>query len=109
MSQREFTPPKYEETVHVLFDKKTGEVLATEQRWTLVPGDLGAEPSGRSELLRGISASLGDRELDVLVLRGSEELKAQVKRIDVKLRQPIFEESLGPGSEGTSPLRIHAP
>lgn len=109
MSPRKFTPPKYEETVHVLFDKETGEVLATEQRWTLLPGNLRAEPSGQSELLKGIASGPGNRELDVLVLQGSEELKAQVKRIDVKLRKPIFAESVGPGSEAASPLRIQTP
>ena len=109
MSQRKFTPPKYEETVHLLFDKETGEVLATEQRWTLLPENLRAEPTGQSELLKGIASGLGKREVDVLVLQDSEELKAQVKRIDVKLRKPIFEESPSPGSEGTAPLRTDAP
>ncbi len=109
MTQEKFTPPKYEETVHLLFDKQTGEVLATEQRWTLPHGKSPAEPSGQSELFKGIAAGLGKRELDVLVLRGAEGLKAHVKRIDVKLRKPIFEESLSTALEGVSPLRIDAP
>ena len=109
MSQRKFTPPRYEETVHVLFDKQTGEVLATEQRWTLLPGNSLAEPPDQSELFKGIASSLSKRELDVLVLPGSEGLKAHVKRIDVRLRKPIFEESLSTVPEGISPLRIEAP
>lgn len=109
MSERKFTPPEYEETLRVLFDKETGEVLATEQRWTLPPGDSLEEPPGRSELLKGIASSLGKRELDVLILRGPEELKAHVKKIDVKLRKPIFEDAPNIAPEGLSPLRIDAP
>jgi hypothetical protein len=76
MSRREFTPPRYEETLNVLFDRETGEVLATEQRWTLSPGESRAEPPGQSELFKAIASSLGKRELDVIVLRGPEEMKA---------------------------------
>ena len=108
MAQSEFTPPRYEKTVHVLFDKQTGEVLATEERWTLPPGTPPAGPSGQSELLKGVASGLSNRELDVLVLGESEGLKAHVKRIDVKRRKPIFEESLGT-EPGVSPLRIDAP
>lgn len=109
MSQRKFTPPEYEETLRILFDKETGEVLATEQRWSLPPGDSAPEPPGQSQLFKGIASSLGKRELDVLVLRGSEEMKAHIKRIDVKLRKPISEEMPSSVPEGVSPLRIDAP
>jgi hypothetical protein len=109
MSRREFTPPRYEETLNVLFDKQTGEVLATEQRWRLLPGESRTEPPGQSELFKGIASSLGKREFDVLVLRGSEELKAYIKQIDVKLRKPIFEEAPSTAPGGVRPLRIDAP
>lgn len=109
MSPKKFTPPAYEETVHLLFDRQTGEVLATEQHWTLTAGKSLQEPAGQSELFRGMASSFSDRELDVLVLREAEELKAQVQRIDVSLRRPIFEESrsIAPGS--VNPARIDAP
>lgn len=111
MSENAFTPPRYEETMHLVFDKGTGEVVATEQRWTLVQGSYQGEPAVHRELVKGLASSLDKREedLDILVLRESTPLKGVIRRINVQLRKPIVEESIGTVQEGVSPSRIDAP
>ena len=68
MPPKDFKPPKHVETHSYIFDKETGEILATETRWT----DEGAEPGAVSrDLLHSIAADSGrtPRDLDVLVTK----------------------------------------
>lgn len=112
MSRRTFTPPRYEETVHLLFDKHTGDVVASERRWTLTDGAPRAEATGRSRLFEGVCASLGKKpdDLDVLVLRGPDAPDAQIARIDVRHQKPIVEDRVSTtASTGGHPRRIDAP
>jgi hypothetical protein len=88
MHPRDFTPPEYVETHLVIFDKTTGEVLATETRWT----DAGAERARGDELLESIAADSGraNDNVDVLETKGPP---AGLVRVDVATRELIAERS----------------
>src|SRR5262245_2320361 len=83
-----FKPPTYVETHAYVFDKHTGEIVATETRWT----EEGTEPGTVSrDLLHSIAADSGrtPKDLDVLVARPKT---AQGKlRIDINTRKVISE------------------
>jgi hypothetical protein len=80
----DFTPPEYVETYRVIFDKTTGEVLATETRWT----DAGAEPARGEELLESIAADSGRAPDNVDVLE-TKTPPAGLVRVDVATRELI--------------------
>jgi hypothetical protein len=84
MQPHDFTPPEYVETHLVIFDKTTGEVLATETRWT----DAGAESARGAELLESIAADSGraNDNVDVLEAKGPP---AGLVRVDVVTRELI--------------------
>jgi hypothetical protein len=86
MHPQDFTPPEYVETHLVIFDTTTGEVLATETRWT----DAGAEPARGEELLKSIAADSGraNDNVDVLETKGPP---AGLVRVDVVTRELIAE------------------
>src|ERR1700682_4425785 len=96
MPRKKFVPPQYEERLHVLYDRTTGEVLATEEYWSLVQENSGAESPAYSDLLKSVAQQSGKRqeELDVLTLRGASETKRSLRRIDVQSRKPITEEMI---------------
>ena len=86
MPPKDFKPPKHVETHSYIFDKQTGEILATETRWT----DEGAEPGAVSrDLLHSIAADSGrtPKDLDVLVVRPRATQGAL--RIDVTTRKVV--------------------
>jgi hypothetical protein len=86
MPPKDFKPPRHVETHSYIFDRQTGEILATETRWT----DEGAEPGVVSrDLLHSIAADSGrtPKDLDVLVAKARVTQGAQ--RIDVKTRKVV--------------------
>ena len=92
MSNQDFVPPLYKETACLIFEKKTGKVLATEQRWSLVMDDSTGKHFSHSNLIKVIAENLSRApdELDVLVLDDAQALKAQIKKIDTKSRKAVF-------------------
>ena len=92
MSNQDFAPPLYKETACLIFEKKTGKILATEQRWSLVQDDSMGKQLRQSNLIKVIADNLkkSNDELDVLVLDDPQALKAQIKKIDTKSRKTIF-------------------
>jgi hypothetical protein len=67
MAAAPFTPPRYTETHRYIFDRKTGEILATEARWA----DEGAESAEEinTDLVRRVAKDSGRVEGDVDVLQ----------------------------------------
>src|SRR5437868_3811163 len=110
MPRKKFIPPHYEERLHVLFDKTTGEVFATEEHWTLVQENAATEFPDSSELLRNLArqAGKGVEELDILILRGGSG-RPSIQRINVHERQPIFEEMTDAMTKLGRPTKIAAP
>lgn len=110
MPRKKFIPPQYEESVHVLFDKSTGEVLATEERWDLVDENAVVESPDVSELFRTLAQQVGRRveELDVLILSGASRNQS-IRRVNVHERQPISEEISVAATKPGSPFKIAAP
>jgi len=86
MCPRDFTPPACVETHLVIFDRTTGEVLATETRWT----DAGAERVRGDELLESIATDSGmaSENLDVLKTKDSP---ADLLRVDLATRELVAE------------------
>jgi hypothetical protein len=113
MLSRRFTPPRYEKTMHIVFDKNTGVVLATELRWNLVRDDTPLEPTVQPEVLKSVASHAEKQEddLDVLVLREVPTTQQGIpNRIDVRSRSPIFEEALDTSNEGIiNPSKIDSP
>jgi hypothetical protein len=111
MAEETFRPPKYEETLHLLFEKETGKVVASERRWTLVGESSHAPRTSHSDVLLRVISGLGRREeeFDVLVLTGQEMSKAPVSRVDVRRREPIREESRREAEKRGVPPRIQGP
>jgi hypothetical protein len=88
MAPKDFKPPPHVESHAYIFDKRTGEILATETRWT----DEGVEPAGVSrDLLHTIAADSGrtPRDLDVLVAK--RRAGHGPVRVNVKLRKVVSE------------------
>jgi len=111
MARETFRPPKYEETLHLLFEKKTGKVVASERRWTLVEKKRPAKRPQRTTLLERVIATL-DRppeQFDVLVVTGSEASKPPVSRVDVAKRRPVREKERSGGNKGAGPIRLEGP
>jgi len=71
MPPREFTPPTFVEKCHVVFDRRTGEIVATETRWTMKGARARRGAAVGSELLKSLAAQAGKRtgDLDVLPVR----------------------------------------
>jgi len=87
MAAAPFTPPKYTETHHYIFDKKTGEILATETRWT----DEGAERAQEinTDLVRRLAEDSGRAERDIDVLQAPKGTYQGHLRVDVATRKLI--------------------
>jgi hypothetical protein len=65
MASAPFKPPRYTETHHYIFDRNTGEILATVTRWT----DEGAEGAVLiADFARRVAEDSGRAERDVDVL-----------------------------------------
>jgi hypothetical protein len=87
MAAAPFTPPRYTETHRYIFDRKTGEILATETRWT----DEGAEGAEgiNTDLVRQVAKDSGRVEGDVDVLQAPEGTHHGHLRVDVATRTLI--------------------
>jgi hypothetical protein len=103
MRRQDFTAPEYVETHLVIFDRTTGEVLATETRWT----DAGANPVRGRELLESIAQDSGRAydDLDILETQGPP---SGIVRVDVATRELVAEQSRdAPGA--TRPPQLPRP
>jgi len=109
MAHDTFQPPEYEETLHLLFEKETGKVVASERRWTLAEKTAGSRPA--SDLLERVVAGLGRRaeEFDVLVLTGPEASKSPVSHVDVHHRRPQRDEGRPAFGRVALPFRTERP
>jgi hypothetical protein len=87
MATAPFTPPKYTETHHYIFDRKTGEILATETRWT----DEGAEGAQEIniDLVRRVAEDNNRVVGDVDVLPAPKVPNQGHLRVDVATRKLI--------------------
>ncbi len=87
MAPSGFTPPTYVETRHVVFDKRTGEIVATETRWTIRGARASPEPAVGPELLESLAAQAAKRvsDLDVLHVKKARP-GAMAVRVDVRRR-----------------------
>jgi hypothetical protein len=87
MAAAPFTPPQYTETHHYIFDRKTGEILATETRWT----DEGAEGAEEinTDLVRRVAEDSDRLEGDVDVLQAPKGTYQGHLRVDVATRRLI--------------------
>ena len=86
MPPKDFKPPTYVETHAYIFDRNTGEILATETRWT----DEGATPSSVSvsrDLLHTIAADSGRTPKDLDVLEAKPRAGQGPVRVDVNTRK----------------------
>ena len=103
MSETTFKAPSYLETVHYVYDKRSGKILATETRWTLRLGRQ-AEPRVADELIESTAKRNGRRKADLAVITSKvPNAKCTALRIDLKTRRPVFAEPpqrrlmIGPG------------
>jgi hypothetical protein len=86
MAPKDFKPPTHVETHAYIFDKQTGEILATETRWT----DVGVEPASVSrDLLHTIAADSGRTPKDLDVLVAKPRAGQGAVRVDVKSRKVL--------------------
>lgn len=111
MSNQDFVPPLYKETACVIFEKKTGKILATEQRWSLVQDDSTGKHRSQLNLIKVIADNLNraDDELDMLVLDEPQALRAQIKKIDTKSLKPIFAKKFATSKKRIIPPRFDTP
>lgn len=93
MASTPFQPPRYTETHHYIFDRRSGEILATETRWT----DEGAEGGDRIDvnLVRHVAEDGGRTVQDVDVLRVTERPPRGRLRVDVAARKLLAAELPG--------------
>ena len=97
--------------MHLVLDKNSGEVLATERRWNMFRAATPQEPPVQPEVLKSVASLCGKQEddLDAIVLREVPTQKGIPKRIDVHSREPIFEEALDTSNEGINASQIDFP
>lgn len=83
---KDFKPPKQTETHSCIFDRETGEILATHTRWVDEGSGLAADEAG-GELLRSLAADSGRAaaDLDVLPIRPLDSYDGV--RVDLKARK----------------------
>lgn len=87
---KDFKPPKQVETHSYVFDRKTGEILATHTRWV----DAGAEPASDEvsrELLASIAAESDRTVKDLDVLQAKPRAGHGTLRVDVSTRKLTVE------------------
>ena len=87
---KDFKPPKHIETHVYVFDRKTGEILATHTRWTDVGADPVVDEIGR-ELIESIAKDSDRVSKDVDVLKAKPRQSGRALRVDVKTRKVIVE------------------
>jgi hypothetical protein len=86
MPPKDFKPPRHVERCSCIFDRRTGEIVATETRWT----DEGAESTGVSrDLLHTIAADSGRTPGDLDVIEVKPRAGQTPVRVDVKTRKLV--------------------
>lgn len=106
MAAAPFTPPAFTETHHYIFDRKTGEVLATETRWT----DEGAEGAQEinTDLVRRVAEDSNRGEGDVDVLQAAKGTFSGPVRVDVAT-QKLISVQRDRDKDITPPARLERP
>jgi hypothetical protein len=84
--KKDFKPPKQTESHVYVFDRKTGEILATHTRWVDAGAERGTEDISR-ELLESIAKDSGCSIKDVDVLKAKRLAGQTASRVDVKSRK----------------------
>src|SRR5216684_7878698 len=107
MRTKDFTPPKYSETHYCIFDRKSGEIVAIETQWNLVPAKGGVKATARPALLKSLASESGKAasELDVLAIK---ELPRGVvaARVNLQSRRLIVEKAAGEPTGQRKPSRL---
>src|SRR5215210_8663444 len=88
MPPKDFKPPVHVETHAYVFDRHTGEILATETRWT-DEGATPASPSVSRDLLHTIAADSGRTPKDLDVLEVKPRAGQGPVRVDVATRKLV--------------------
>jgi hypothetical protein len=91
MDARPPLPPKYSETHHYVFDRRTGDVLATETIWIEEGVEPGTRRTVRHELLASLAADAGKKPADLDVIEGPAPVGRGRVRVDVATRQIVVE------------------
>ncbi len=110
MPSKDFAPPKYVETHHYVFDRRSGEIVATETRWSIARRKGRVETKVQPELLDSLALQIGKnrRALDVLVVKKPPK-NALARRVDVRQRKLIWERIPFESVEKGKPGRLRAP
>jgi hypothetical protein len=111
MPKKDFTPPRYAETEHYIFDKRTGEIVATATLWTIARrGERRESPTVKPELLRSLASQAGKRErdLDVLVVK-KPRTERTVVRVDVTRGRLVTEKPAEGPTRDMGPSRLPGP
>jgi hypothetical protein len=110
MRPKDFTPPKYSETHHCVFDKQSGEIVAIETQWNLVRPKGRVKPSVRPALLKSLASESGKAasELDVLTIK---KLRPGVvaSRVNLQSRRLIVEKRAAESAGHRKPLTLDKP
>jgi hypothetical protein len=111
MADQTFTPPKYKEITHVLFNKHTGAIVASEDHWMLLPETAAKQGTYMPDLQKPDTFRQFSHlpDLDVLHFDSSEIGSKQIKYVDLKLRKPITGEAQPSDLTGTNPQHIKTP
>jgi len=109
VTRQDFTPPKYAETQHFVFDSKSGEIVATETRWSIVRGKEVVQSNVGAELLDSLASQTGKEksELDVLVV--NRPRRGVAARVDVRTRKLVMKRDPGERPGAGAPSRSHSP
>lgn len=110
MRPKDFKPPKYSETHYCIFDKQSGEIVAIETQWNLVPPKGGGKATARPDLLRSLASEIGKSvgDLDVLAIK---KLRPGMvaSRVNLQSRRLIVERTAGESAGHRKPMSIERP
>jgi hypothetical protein len=110
MDVRPPLPPKYSETHHYVFDKRSGDVVATETIWIEEGVEPGTRHTVRHELLASLAAEAGKEPDDLDAIEGPAPSGRGRVRVDVATRQVVVEERDDQDSpRTTAPERLKRP
>lgn len=89
---KDFTPPRQVETHAYIFDRKTGEILATHTR-VVDAGAEGVTEGVSTELLASIAKDSDRAAKDLDVVQARPRAARGVLRVDVKTRKVMVDRS----------------
>ncbi len=116
MMTNTFKPPRYTEQTFAIFDRKSGQVLATETHWVLQDSRPGRARVGGKEILSASPALVESiargqgraaKDLDVLPLTKSKGTTMTLSHIDITRRRPVYAKL--DKTAGQTPARIAEP